>query len=190
MQRKALVDPVKTSRLRRSRGYSFEYDLVQKFKATENWDARRLGGSSTGLPDVVATNNYKGIFMVIECKSGDTDILRVPDDQVQRCYDTANLFGFYNFKYIVFAFKFKKNKEKGRDKLEYRYLPVKPSHFTKLTGLYYNIKKESGWFWYERDNTKAGDGNYYRALKSLDELISKAMTTSAILSGSTSQGRI
>ena len=32
--------------------------------------ARRLGGSSTGLPDIVAVNNKASILLSIEAKSG------------------------------------------------------------------------------------------------------------------------
>ena len=183
---KPTADPVKSSRLRRTRGYSFEYDLVQKFKATENWDARRLGGSSTGLPDVVATNNYKGILMVIECKSGDTNLLKVPDDQVQRCFDTAKLFGFYDYRYVIFAFKFKKNKERGRPKLEYRYLVIEASRFTKITGLEYSLKSDLGWFWYKtRDGSS--DGTHFTTIHSFDLLIDKILKP---VTDSTLPGRI
>ncbi len=40
--------------IRRSRGYAFEHGLVERFNGLGDWRARRLGGSSTGLPDIVA----------------------------------------------------------------------------------------------------------------------------------------
>ena len=48
--------------------------------------AKRLGGSSVGLPDIVAVNNNKGILLVIEAKSGTGESLYVPSDQIERCF--------------------------------------------------------------------------------------------------------
>ena len=38
---------------------------------------RRLGGSSTGLPDIVAVNNKEATLLSIEAKSGTGDALYV-----------------------------------------------------------------------------------------------------------------
>ena len=48
--------------------------------------ARRLGGSSTGLPDIVAVNNTESILLSIEAKSGTSNSIYVPDDQIGRCF--------------------------------------------------------------------------------------------------------
>lgn len=95
--------------IRRSRGYNYEYTLVQRFNESK-WHARRLGGSSTGLPDIVAVNNEKGILLTIEAKSGTGDILYVPDDQIERCLVIRNMFGVYPNRHVVFAFKFMSKK--------------------------------------------------------------------------------
>ena len=58
---------VKLNRIRRNRGYSFEHVLVQKLN-TNAWNARRLGGSSANLPDIIAVNNKESIFLYIEEK--------------------------------------------------------------------------------------------------------------------------
>ena len=50
---------IKINKKRRSRGYSFEHNLVININALPDWYARRLGGSSTGLPDIVAVNNKR-----------------------------------------------------------------------------------------------------------------------------------
>jgi len=65
-----------------------------------------LGGSSTGLPDIVAVNNNAGILLTIEAKSGTSDILYVPVDQIERCLLVRNMFGIYPERHIILAFKF------------------------------------------------------------------------------------
>ncbi|HEY7733474.1 MAG TPA: hypothetical protein VIB07_01655 [Nitrososphaera sp.] len=95
--------------IRRSRGYNFEHTLVQKL-SSGSWAARRLGGSSTGLPDIVAVNNARGILLTIEAKSGTSDILYVPQDQLMRCIVIRNMFGIYPERHIVLAFKFMSKK--------------------------------------------------------------------------------
>ena len=65
-----------------------------------------MGGSSTGLPDIVAVNNDAGILLTIEAKSGTSDILYVPLDQIERCLIVRNMFGIYPERHIILAFKF------------------------------------------------------------------------------------
>ncbi len=65
-----------------------------------------MGGSSTGLPDIVAVNNDAGIMLTIEAKSGTSDILYVPLDQIERCLLVRNMFGIYPERHIILAFKF------------------------------------------------------------------------------------
>ena len=97
------------SNIRRSRGYAFEHTLVQRLN-NEFWHARRLGGSSTGLPDIVAVNNTGGILLTIEAKSGTSDILYVPQDQIERCLLIRNMFSIYSQRHIILAFKFMSKK--------------------------------------------------------------------------------
>lgn len=133
----------KSARLRRTRGYSFEYGVVQKLKSLEGWDARRLGGSSTGLPDIVATYNQRGILLVMECKSKDANVISIPDDQVQRLMTTASLFGFYGNRWLVFAFKFKANKDDlCRQKLQYRFVPIRASTYHVIRKVIYNLRTD------------------------------------------------
>jgi Holliday junction resolvase len=98
------------SNLRRSRGYAYEHGLVERFNVLEGWSARRLGGSSTGLPDIVAVNNEQGILLTIEAKSGTSDILYVPQDQIERCMMVRNMFSIYPTRHVIFAFKFMSKK--------------------------------------------------------------------------------
>ena len=91
--------------IRRSRGYNYEHALVQRLNNGE-WRARRLGGSSTGLPDIVAVNNNSGTLLTIEAKSGTSDILYVPLDQIERCIIVRNMFSIYPERHIILAFKF------------------------------------------------------------------------------------
>lgn len=143
-QRKEPTDYKKVNKTRRQRGYSFEYDIVQAFNnhASGQWHAKRLGGSSTGLPDIVVTNNEKSICYAIECKSGDTNKLYVPRDQIERCIDITNKFlSVYRIRYIVLSFKFKANKKKGR-KLQYRIIPIENIIIGDIKGISYDIRED------------------------------------------------
>lgn len=82
----------------------------------EIWIARRLGGSSTGLPDIVAVNNRKAILLSIEAKSGTGDALYVQPDQIQRCLLIRDMFGYYKTKHVILAFKFMRKKRFTRKK--------------------------------------------------------------------------
>jgi Holliday junction resolvase len=105
--------------IRRSRGYSFEHRLVQRLNSGD-WNARRLGGSSTGLPDIIAVNNKTGTLLTIEAKSGTGDILYVPADQIQRCLLVNQMFSYYEKRHIVLAFKFMRKKRfRRKDQIVY-----------------------------------------------------------------------
>ena len=101
--------------IRRSRGYSYEHTLVQRLN-DGSWIARRLGGSSTGLPDIVAVNNKEAILLSIEAKSGTGDALYVGSDQLQRCLLIKDMFGYYRTKHVILAFKFMRKKRFTRKK--------------------------------------------------------------------------
>ena len=104
------------SNLRRFRGYNFEHSLVKRLNIN-CWNARRLGGSSTGLPDIVAVNNVDSILLTIEAKCGSSDILYVPNDQIERCFMIKNMFSLYRNRHCILAFKFMRKKrciEKGK----------------------------------------------------------------------------
>jgi Holliday junction resolvase len=101
--------------IRRSRGYSYEHTLVQRLN-DGSWIARRLGGSSTGLPDIVAVNNREAILLSIEAKSGTGDALYVGPDQLHRCLLIKDMFGYYRTKHVILAFKFMRKKRVTRNK--------------------------------------------------------------------------
>ena len=101
--------------IRRSRGYSYEHTLVQRLN-NGSWVARRLGGSSTGLPDIVAVNNKEAILLSIEAKSGTGDVLYVRPDQLHRCLLIRDMFGYYRTKHVILAFKFMRKKRFTRRK--------------------------------------------------------------------------
>jgi Holliday junction resolvase len=101
--------------IRRSRGYSYEHTLVQRLN-DGSWIARRLGGSSTGLPDIVAVNNKEAILLSIEAKSGTGDTLYVGPDQLHRCLLIKDMFGYYRTKHVILAFKFMRKKRVTRKK--------------------------------------------------------------------------
>lgn len=101
--------------IRRSRGYSYEHSLVKRLN-NHSWIARRLGGSSTGLPDIVAVNNKEAILLSIEAKSGTGDALYVQPDQLQRCLLIREMFDYYKTKHVILAFKFMRKKRFTRKK--------------------------------------------------------------------------
>lgn len=124
--------------IRRSRGYSYEHALVQRLN-NGTWNARRLGGSSTGLPDIVAVNNADGILLTIEAKSGTSDILYVPQDQLERCLVVRNMFGIYPERHIILAFKFM-SKKRFRRKNETVYESRKLLEYYKVADVIAGMK--------------------------------------------------
>ncbi|MGH9955070.1 MAG: hypothetical protein ACRD39_05350, partial [Nitrososphaeraceae archaeon] len=124
--------------IRRSRGYNFEHTLVQRLN-NALWRARRLGGSSTGLPDIVAVNNDAGILLTIEAKSGTSDILYVPLDQIERCLMVRNMFGIYPERHIILAFKFM-GKKRFRRKNETVYESRRLTEYYKVADIVIGMK--------------------------------------------------
>jgi Holliday junction resolvase len=98
-----------------------------------------LGGSSTGLPDIVAVNNDAGILLTIEAKSGTSDILYVPQDQLQRCLVVRNMFGIYPQRHIILAFKFM-NKKRFRRKNETVYESRRLIEYYKVADIVANMR--------------------------------------------------
>ncbi len=95
---------------RRERGYRWEKTIVDIFNEGGDWKARRLGGSSVGLPDIVITNNEKSTIYSVEAKSTVGKTAYIPNDQICRCLDILDMFSIYRKKSVVFAFKFAKSK--------------------------------------------------------------------------------
>jgi Holliday junction resolvase len=124
--------------IRRNRGYNYEHTLVQRLN-NGKWRARRLGGSSTGLPDIVAVNNDAGILLTIEAKSGTSDILYVPQDQIERCLVVRNMFGIYPQRHIILAFKFM-NKKRFRRKNQTVYESRKLLEYYKVADVVTGMK--------------------------------------------------
>ena len=80
-------DYKKISKTRRQRGYQWEDTIVKRFNSLVDWNSVRLGSPSNTLPDVMAVNNNRSIIIAIEAKSGTSNDLRVPFDQIERCID-------------------------------------------------------------------------------------------------------
>jgi Holliday junction resolvase len=98
-----------------------------------------LGGSSTGLPDIVAVNNDAGILLTVEAKSGTSDILYVPLDQIERCLIVRNMFGIYPERHIVLAFKFM-GKKRFRRKNETVYESRRLMEYYKVADIVVGMK--------------------------------------------------
>ena len=124
--------------IRRSRGYNYEHALVQRLNNGQ-WRARRLGGSSTGLPDIVAVNNDAGTLLTIEAKSGTSDILYVPLDQIERCIIVRNMFSIYPQRHIILAFKFM-GKKRFRRKNETVYESRRLIEYYKVADVVVSMK--------------------------------------------------
>lgn len=115
-------DNIRIARTRRSRGYHWEDTLVKRFNATEGWKAFRLGSPSVGLPDILAVSTKNSAIFTIEAKSGTTNSLVVPFDQILRCLKWTDTFELYHTRKVVFAFKFLSKKRIGLSLYEKREL--------------------------------------------------------------------
>ncbi|HET6516713.1 MAG TPA: resolvase [Nitrosopumilaceae archaeon] len=112
----------KTARTRRHRGYHWEDTIVKRFNGLKEWKAFRLGSPSTGLPDILAVSNKNNAIITMEAKSGTTDYLPVPADQILRCLKWVDTFEIYNTRKVIFAFKFLSKKWIGPNEYETREL--------------------------------------------------------------------
>lgn len=119
---KVKKDNVKIARTRRQRGYHWEDTLVKRFNSLIDWKAFRLGSPSVALPDILAVSTKNSTIFTIEAKSGTTNSLVVPFDQVQRCLRWVNTFELYKTRRVVFAFKFLSKKRIGLGQYEKREL--------------------------------------------------------------------
>ena len=116
-----------TTNHRRERGYRWEKSIVDFFndrKLFEDWHAKRLGGTSTELPDILITNNKLSILYSVEAKSTTGNLAYIHNDQICRCMDILGMFSIYRKRYVVFAFKFAKSKCNPR--LVYYFFRVLP----------------------------------------------------------------
>jgi len=122
------------ARIRKSRGHSFERDIVKRFRDV-GWWAYRTGGNSAYLPDVMATNDVKGELAVIEAKSGGKDHLYVKWDQISHDIFLMDGFKRYPVRNMVLAFKFISKKRNSKKEYERRklkeYFKLFPEEFYK-----------------------------------------------------------
>jgi len=114
------VSAVKSARTRRQRGYRWEDVLVKRLNSCDGWRAFRLGSPSIGLPDVIATNTNHDMMLAIEAKSGTSDTIPVPKDQIERCLRWLSAFDKYSNRHAVMAFKFMSKKWKKAGMYEKR----------------------------------------------------------------------
>jgi Holliday junction resolvase len=107
------MSALKSARTRRQRGYLWEDVLVKRLNSCDGWRAFRLGSPSIGLPDVIATNTNHDTMIAIEAKSGTSDNIPVPRDQIERCLKWLDAFDKYSNRHAVVAFKFMSKKWKN-----------------------------------------------------------------------------
>lgn len=143
--------------LRHKRGYAFERYIVKNIN-DDKWDSRILGGASTGLPDVVVTNNFDSILFSIEAKSTVGNKLNIPQDEFIRCAKILTWLKTYEKKYIVLAFKFgsgkvkegKAKRKKGEERFYY-FKVLEHMAITNLNYIYCNIDGEIWWTKKDKD---------------------------------------
>ena len=109
--------------LRRQRGYSWEQKIVEKFTKLK-FSTVRLGGTTTSMPDVSAHKNDSSLIISIECKSGISDSLIVPKEQLERCIEWCGKWGLYLNKIVILAFKFARKDVKGNPRKGKEFLKV------------------------------------------------------------------
>jgi Holliday junction resolvase len=102
------------------RGYNFENELVNNFR-NFGWHAKRLGGSSIYIPDIIATRRYNRKFdycIALEAKSTGRDRVEIPGKEFWRCVDWFDMFPMYDeypirSKYVVLSYKFFSTRASG-----------------------------------------------------------------------------
>ncbi len=119
---RSIKDNKKIARTRRQRGYNWEDTLVKRFNSLESWKGFRLGSPSVGLPDILAVSTKNSTIFTIEAKSGTTNSLVVPFDQIERCLKWTDTFELYDTRKVIFAFKFLSKKRIGLGLYEKREL--------------------------------------------------------------------
>ncbi len=120
--KKTKKDNKRIARTRRHRGYHWEDTLVKRFNSLEDWKAFRLGSPSVALPDILVISTKESTIITIEAKSGTTNSLPVPVDQIQRCLKWTNTFELYDTRKVILAFKFLAKKRIGLGQYESRKL--------------------------------------------------------------------
>lgn len=113
---------------RQARGYTFEKQLVTEFNKG-NWQARRLGGSSSGLPDVGIVNNEQSILYAIEAKSTVYNFCEVPVKQIVRCLDYLKLHSIYKTKNVILAFRFATKRALLAEKTKVKISRIQPKYY-------------------------------------------------------------
>ncbi|MFQ5920534.1 MAG: resolvase [Nitrososphaerales archaeon] len=109
-----------SARTRRQRGYTWEDVIVKRLNSCDGWRAFRLGSPSIGLPDVLATSTKLDTILAIEAKSGSTNMIHVPADQIERCMNWLDAFGRYSNRHALLACKFISKKWKSQGVYEKR----------------------------------------------------------------------
>ncbi len=109
--------------LRRQRGYNWERKIVKKFSQL-GFVSVRLGGTTTSMPDVSAHKDQSKLIISIECKSGVSSSLIIPTDQLERCMKWCELWGLYENKIVILAFKFARKDVKGNSRIGKEYLKI------------------------------------------------------------------
>lgn len=162
--------------LRHKRGYAFEKYITKNIN-DQKWDSRILGGASSGLPDVVATNNFDSILFSIEAKSTVGNKLNIPQDEFERCAKILSWLSTYENKYIVLAFKFgagkvgsKLTQRKKEDVKFYYYLVSAHWNTENLKYIYCNDQGKLWWTSKNKDKRTNQPKLEYEMFTSITEL--------------------
>lgn len=110
--------------IRKSRGYSWEAEVLKIFK-NKNYNAKRFGGPHQ--IDIQAHKDDRSLIISIECKSTVGNYCLVPREQITRCIDWCNDWKLYHTKIVILAFKFG-NKKTGEQREQRQFLKIWNTH--------------------------------------------------------------
>jgi Holliday junction resolvase len=125
---------------RQRRGYNFETQLVKEFNKG-NWKARRLGGASSGLPDVGIMNNSQSLLYAVEAKSTVYNNCIVPVKQIRRCIGYLDIHDIYKTKNTILAFRFASKRTKRNPNSLVKITRREPKYFFFIVKEFKRLKE-------------------------------------------------
>lgn len=100
---------------RKGSGTNFEYSLTNDL-IRAGYTAKRLGGTTTNMPDIAATKDDIHITFEVK-KTRNKNIIYIPSEQILRCFQFLKMYNLYPKKYIVLGFNFLTRTQKSKSLL-------------------------------------------------------------------------
>jgi Holliday junction resolvase len=85
-------------------GKRFEYSVTTALEQV-GFTSRRLGGTTSSLPDIAATKDDIHITLELK-KTKSQNIIYVPAEQILRCFQYLKMYQLYPKKFIILSFNF------------------------------------------------------------------------------------